>query len=148
MEQINLVTRNAIDHVDRLPGLVYKHHIAFLVAITFCIMLYFIFRRKGGLISGASSLNMGDVCEEKAFALAKYLSRESAKLIAVALEKRSSRLYEAYESATQAVVMARLAKEVDPNTDRLSTELGVDFLEYITYTGNVLAELRARMMAS
>ncbi len=146
MDQINLVTRNAIDTLDRFPGFVYKHRRVVLTVTAVAVVL--VLFKYQGILGSSRPPALGEGCEQKAFALAKYMARESAKLVAVALEKRSTRLLEAYESATQAAVMARMAKEVDPDTDRLSKELGVDFLEYIIYTGNVLAELRARLMSS
>lgn len=76
---------------------------------------------------------------------AKYLMRESARLIASAIEKSGSNLLEAYENATQAAVLARTAKDIDENVSKLSEELGVDFHEYLSYTTTVVQGLRNKL---
>lgn len=83
-----------------------------------------------------------DAAMEKNHNRAKYLVRESARLVASAIEKRSTNVFEAYEDATLAAVMARTAKEIDEDASKLSNDLGVDFFEYLSYTTTVLQELR------
>ena len=76
---------------------------------------------------------------------AKYLMRESARLVASAIEKSGSNLLEAYENAAQAAVLARTAKEIDDDIGRLSEELGVDFHQYLSYTSTVVQGLRQKL---
>ena len=77
--------------------------------------------------------------------ISKYLVRESARLVASAIEKRTINVFEAYEDATQAAVMARTAKEIDEDASKLSEDLGVDFFEYLSYKNTVLQELRSTL---
>lgn len=86
-----------------------------------------------------------DATMEKNHTRAKYLVRESARLVASAIEKRTINVFEAYEDATQAAVMARTAKEIDKDAAKLSEDLGVDFFEYLSYTNTVLQELRSTL---
>jgi hypothetical protein len=76
---------------------------------------------------------------------AKYLMRESARLVASAIEKSGSNLLEAYENAAQAAVLARTAKDIDENISKLSEELGVDFHDYLSYTTTVVQGLRTKL---
>lgn len=76
---------------------------------------------------------------------AKYLMRESARLVASAIEKSGSNLLEAYENAAQAAVLARTAKDIDENVSKLSEELGVDFHDYLSYTSTVVQGLRQKL---
>ena len=83
-----------------------------------------------------------------AYERAKFLARESARLVAQALEKRTSNVLEAYEHATQAAVLARTAKELDDDPERsLGDDLGVNFLEYLSYTATVLQDVRSRLVS-
>lgn len=79
---------------------------------------------------------------EKTHKRAMFLVRESARLVATALDIRNTNVLEAYENAAQAAVMARTAKEMDSDVSKLSDDLGVDFYEYLSYTGTVLQSLR------
>lgn len=72
---------------------------------------------------------------DKTHKRAMFLVREFARLVATALDKRNTSVLEAYENAAQAAVMARTAKEIDSDVSRLSDDLGVDFYEYLSYTG-------------
>lgn len=77
---------------------------------------------------------------------AKFLARESARLIKSAIDKRSESPFNAYEDAAQALVLARAAKEIDDeDVARLSQDLGVDFFEYLSYAGTVVQDLRSRV---
>ena len=69
-----------------------------------------------GRITGHRQLDDDDTAE-KAHSRAKFLVRESARLVASALEKRGSNLLDAYEDAAQAAVLARTAKEIDDEAD-------------------------------
>lgn len=76
---------------------------------------------------------------------ATELARESARLIATALEERSSSSFlQAYFNAVQAVVLARTAQELEPNN--LSSLLGIDYPEYVSYTSNVLGEIQHQLL--
>ena len=76
---------------------------------------------------------------------AKFLVRESARLVASALAKRETNLLDAYEDAAQAAVLARTAKEIDDDVSRLTEDLGVDFHEYLSYTATVLQDVRTKV---
>lgn len=85
---------------------------------------------------------------EKVHNRAKFLVRESARLVASALEKRGGNLLEAYEDAAHAAVLARTAKEIEPDVSQLSKDLGIDFYQYLSYTSTVLQELRSKLRHS
>lgn len=89
--------------------------------------------------------SVDDDAADKAHSRAKFLVRESARLVASALEKRNSNLLDAYEDAAQAAVLARTAKEIDDDVSKLTQDLGVDFYEYLTYTASVLQDVRSKL---
>jgi len=97
-----------------------------------------------GRITGHRQL-VDDDAGGKAHSRAKFLVRESARLVASALEKRGSNLLDAYEDAAQAAVLARTAKEIDDDVGKLTQDLGVDFYEYLTYTASVLQDVRSKL---
>ena len=77
---------------------------------------------------------------------AKFMVRESARLVANALEKRNTNRLEAYESAVQASVLVRTAKEMDDDFTQLNKDLGVNFYEYLSYTTAVLQDMRTNLV--
>jgi hypothetical protein len=89
--------------------------------------------------------SVDDATADKTRSRAKFLVRESARLVASALEKRGTNLLDAYEDAAQAAVLARTAKEIDDDVSKLTQDLGVDFYEYLTYTASVLQEIRSKL---
>jgi hypothetical protein len=112
------------------------------VVVALIVFFVYMVRKIIGL-----SLSLGGVTsEERVHSRAKYLVRESARMVASALEKRkANNLLDAYEDAAQAVVLARTAKEVDVDVARLTRDLGVDFHEYLSYTSTVLQEMRSQL---
>jgi biotin synthase-related radical SAM superfamily protein len=145
----------AKDQGDKIPQLVlnvivwlYDNRERVASAVVVALVVYVL--TKAGLVRwlftkvgllGTNDLNDVEVMERN-HNRAKYMVRESGKLIASALEKRQTSPVEAYEQALQAAVLTRTAKEIHDDTARLSKELGVDFLEYLTYTTTVVQELR------
>ena len=112
------------------------------VVVALIVFFFYMVRKTLGL-----SLSLGGVTsEERVHSRAKYLVRESARLVASALEKRTANnLLDAYEDAAQAAVLARTAKEVDVDVARLTKDLGVDFHEYLSYTSTVLQDMRLQL---
>jgi len=94
---------------------------------------------------GLDRVGGGVTTQDRAHSRVKYLVRESARLVASALEKRETNVLDAYEDAVQAAVLARTAKEVDGDVARLTKDLGVDFHEYLSYTNTVLQDMRLRL---
>ena len=101
-------------------------------------------KRTYGRITGHRQ-SADDDTADKAHSRAKFLVRESARLVASALEKRGCNLLDAYEDAAQAAVLARTAKEIDDDVSKLTQDLGVDFYEYLTYTASVLQDVRSKL---
>ena len=110
------------------------------ILLSILLFLTYMIRRGLGFLGGK-----GVTSEERAHSSANFLVRESARLVATALEKRGVDTLGAYEDAAQAAVLARTAKEVDVDVARLTKDLGVDFHEYLAYTNTVLQDLRVQM---
>lgn len=142
--------RTAIELMNRN-----KDRVAFAVmGLLIAVSVLFISKKCGAtrvVLTKLGVLDPKDLSDEDVIERnhnrAKYMVRESAKLIASALEKRESAPIEAYEQALQAAVLARTAKEIHDDASRLSEELGVDFWEYLAYTSTVVQELRSNMLA-
>lgn len=94
----------------------------------------------------ATSIGLMDKSDFKNVARPKVMVRESARLVAKALEKRSSNPLEAYENAVQASVLVRTAKEMDDDVSKLTKDLGVDIHEYLSYTTAVMEDLRKNII--
>jgi hypothetical protein len=151
--QIKMVLLNALDALDRLPGmiLVKPRRTALLVAVvaTSGWLLWLVARARRSPVKQHRGEEENDDDASVAYGRAKFLARESARLVAQALEKRTSNPLEAYEHATHAAVLARTAKELDHDPARhLGDDLGVDFLEYLSYTSTVLQDVRSRLLAA
>ena len=140
--------------IDRLPQKFVEHPIlaaCLLMGLSLFITIKFLkmthlnqsFATWIGLVEKKDLVD--ESIEEKNHSRSKFLVRESARLVASALEKRSTNVLEAYENAAQASVLARTAKEMDTDVSKLSDDLGVDFYEYLSYTGTVLQELRSNV---
>lgn len=71
---------------------------------------------------------------------AREFARESARKIAESLDAGPGNELLALRLATEGVVLARVARELAPDVDKLSKELGVDMIRYQTYSRQVLAD--------
>ena len=78
---------------------------------------------------------------------ALFLARESARQVALAIEKRKHSPLEAYQSAVHAQVLAQTAKDISEDPKRLSENLGVDLYEYLAYTSSVLADVQSHLFS-
>lgn len=154
--------QSIVEFIDRMPQLVWgpikrfvgsnqKYMRLFLGAVFIGMMILLIFflrktKFNHSFVIWTGLVDQKDLVDEslmdKTHKRAMFLVRESARLVAIALDKRNTNVLEAYENAAQAAVMARTAKEMDSDVSKLSDDLGVDFYEYLSYTGTVLQSLR------
>ncbi len=143
----------ALDYLDRSVILLYSPYLWGAVAL---VLAYLGYKLVLSTWWGASEESAGKSSKSKSYVYktssesrlrnrSKFLIRESARLISLALEQRQANLLSAYENAVYASVLARTAKEVDDDTARLSNELGVDYHEYLSYTTTVLHELQTQL---
>lgn len=157
--------RSWIEHVDKLPETMYRtffrennarQTVAKLVSFamigtSLALVVFFLRKTKLNrvLLTATGIIERDAILDEPVVQRnhnrAKYLMRESARLVASAIDKSGSNLLEAYENAAQAAAMARTAKDIDENVSKLSEELGVDFHEYLSYTTTVLQGLRQKL---
>jgi len=159
MQTLNVVR----DQIDLLPQriqnvivLAYEHkeRVA-VVAITLVLVtsLLYVMKKTGLTQTALVKLGVLDPDDLREFSVikcnhnhAKFMMRESAKLIASALEAKKISPIEGYEQALQAAVLARTAKEIHKDASKLGAELGVDFWEYLAYTSTVVNELRTNAL--
>ncbi len=155
-----------VERIDTLPETVYhrffrehnaaRHTIAnifsfAIVAATLALVVFVLRKTKLNrvLLTATGIIEKDAILDEPVVQRnhnrAKYLMRESARLVASAIEKSGSNLLEAYENAAQAAVLARTAKDIDENVSKLSEELGVDFHDYLSYTSTVVQGLRSKL---
>lgn len=76
-----------------------------------------------------------------------YLIKESARVVASALEVRQHDPVLAFQQAVQAQTMAQIAKDATSNMDELTTALGVNMMDYMTYVSDVVTDTRSRLRA-
>lgn len=157
--------KSLLQKIDDLPGVIYRRFfrdnnakttvirlISLAMIAAMALVVVYVLRKTKlnrpfltatGIIERDALLD--EPIAERNHNRAKYLMRESARLVASAIEKRGSNVLEAYENAAQAAVLARTAKDIDENVSKLSEELGVDFHEYLSYTATVLQGLRSKL---
>jgi hypothetical protein len=128
--------------------------IRWTIIVGMAVLVGVLLKRTGlnkPLLTMVGLLDRQDIADaghaERSHAKAKFLVRESARLVKSAIDKRVASPFEAYEDAAQALVLARAAKDVDDDVAKLSRNLGVDFFEYLTYAGSVAQDLRAGLAA-
>lgn len=126
------------DSLDQSFALIFDHRaVALGTVLLLALGIWWIIRRYRRKDAPGSDI-LADRAQE--------LARESARLVATALEERDQQPMQAYFHAVQAVVMARTAQELESGP-RLSASLGIDFSEYIHYTSKVLGDIQTRLLS-
>ena len=146
--------KTVLDKLDLTAGTLLKPAVGLAIALIVAIIVIVRRRRRRHAVEAekagalASSSSSATAPRSPTHSRAVYMARESAKLIAQALEAGSGDVVRAYAGAVQASVLAQTAKELVDDMSVLSRDLGVDMYEYLAYTSNVLRDAQDRLVAS
>lgn len=136
------------DLADESAHYLCRIEVGILIAV---LVLYWAYRRCRGTTTTTTATTTnttttGGTTHTKAL----YLARESARKLNNSLEQRERDPLTSYMSAVEANILAKTAKDMVDDPDRLSSELGVDMFQYLAYCANVLGDAQsfiARMLS-
>lgn len=143
----------ALDSLDRSAKYVrYVPRWALGLVVATAVLVWLgVHKRVFNRVAGSSTLpspSPSPSPSSVAYSRALYMARESAKLVAQALEDASHDVLQSYAGAVQANVLAQTAKDLVDDTTTLSKDLGVDIFEYLTYTSKVMTDVQKRLVSA
>lgn len=124
------IFKAALNKLDLSYTFFYRNKSLILKLVLLLIVLWYVYTR-------VKSKPTKDITS-----VVNYLLSESARHVDSAVTIRHTNPLQAYERAIYGSVMARTAKDLADNKERLSRDLKVDVYKYLEYTNQVTSQIK------